>query len=93
MGRARLCALVAALLLLPGLAVSQTVVTCGSACTVTMVLSASTVTGTVTAAFPDMTADQVADYMQLWGLFLGLGVVVLCMKALYARFKLSKYEG
>lgn len=53
----------------------------------------SSSSGTVTLVLPDMTADQVSDYMQLWALFLGLGVVVLCLKAIYSRFRLSKYEG
>lgn len=55
--------------------------------------SSSSVGGTVTAVFPAMTEGEVADYMTLWYLFLSLGVTVLCAKALYSRFRLSKYEG
>jgi hypothetical protein len=39
------------------------------------------------------TSEQVADYMGLWSLFLAAAVVVICAKAIYSRFKLSKYEG
>lgn len=54
----------------------------------------SSVSGTVTAVFPQMTSGDVADYMSLWGLFLAAGVGVLCAQALYVRiFRLNKYEG
>jgi hypothetical protein len=53
----------------------------------------SAVTGTVTLVQPDMTSDQIADYMALWSLFLAAGVLVICARAIYARVRLSKYEG
>jgi hypothetical protein len=53
----------------------------------------SVVTGTVTAVFPEMTTGQVADYMTVWSAFLGAAVLVVLAKALYSRFRLSKYEG
>lgn len=76
--------LLLALLLAPSGAFAE-VVSCASACTMTFVVSID--------AFPAMTPEQVADYMELWGKFILVGVVVVCLKAIYARFRLSKYEG
>lgn len=58
-------------------------VVCSGACTVTHVLGID----------PGMlTAEQVADYMELWGLFLGAMVVVLAAKAIYNRFRVDHGE-
>ena len=58
-------------------------VVCGAACTVTLALSID----------PGMlTAEQVGDYLSLWGLFLVAAVAVLGAKAIYNRFRIDHGE-
>jgi hypothetical protein len=57
-------------------------VVCGGACTVTHVVN---VTG-------GLDAEQMADLMTVWGLFLVAAVTVLCAKAIYNRFRIDHGE-
>lgn len=53
-------------------------VTCNGTCTMT-----------ITLGWPELTSEKVSDYMELWGLFIAIGVVVLCLKSVYNRFRID----
>jgi hypothetical protein len=85
-------ALVLVLAVLAGPVSAQVnITTCEAACTITHVVSVSP--GTLTTVAAPMTAEQVVDYLALWSLLLLAAVTAICGKAIYSRFKLSKYEG
>lgn len=69
----------ASLALVAGAVWAQTI-ECATACTVTVVHDFSADT---------LTPERIADYMALFGAFLGAAVVVLCAKALYNRFRID----
>ncbi len=53
---------------------------CSGDCTVTLVHEFSAQT---------LTPERIADYLALFGAFLGAAVVVLCAKSLYNRFRID----
>jgi hypothetical protein len=57
-------------------------VVCSTECTVTHLVA-------VDLSGSGLGADQVADLFALWGLLLITGVLVLCAKALYNRFRID----
>jgi uncharacterized membrane protein AbrB (regulator of aidB expression) len=87
----RVLALVLAVLAGP-VSAQVNITTCEAACTITHVVSVAN-TGTLTVIAAPLTSDQIADYLALWSSFLVAAVTVICAKAIYSRFKLSKYEG
>lgn len=48
-----------------------------------------TCTMVITLKWPEITEEEVTDYATLWGLFLAVGVTVICLKALYNRFRID----
>lgn len=53
-------------------------VTCSGTCTMT-----------ITLAWPELTEEKVTDYMEMWGMFIAIGVAVLCLKSIYNRFRID----
>jgi hypothetical protein len=58
-------------------------ITCAGSCslTVTHLIQLDGFTG--------LTPEKVGDYVALWGAFLVAAVVVLCVKAIYRRFRID----
>lgn len=67
----------------PALAADPVTVTCGAACTVTHVLSASD---------GSMSPERVQDYLALFSVFVVAAVAVLCARALYSYFRIDHHE-
>ena len=57
------------------------IVTCSSACTVTHVLTPAGGVG--------LTPEKIETYMELWSAFLVAAIGVLCVKAIYNRFRVD----